>query len=81
MLLSHQAGLCSFADPAVVEDFYDQPRAAARFAAMTPLWPPGSRSGYHAISIGNLAGELFRRIEGRTLGAFIRDELAEPDHR
>lgn len=78
MLLSHQAGLCSFADPAVVEDFYDQPRAAARFAAMTPLWPPGSRSGYHAISIGNLAGELFRRIEGRTLGAFIRDELAGP---
>ncbi|HEX7947949.1 MAG TPA: serine hydrolase domain-containing protein, partial [Phenylobacterium sp.] len=64
MLLSHQAGLCSFADPAVVEDFYDQPRAAARFAAMTPLWPPGSRSGYHAISIGVLAGELFRRIEG-----------------
>lgn len=78
MLLSHQAGLCSFADPAVVEDFYDQPRAAARFAAMAPLWPPGSRSGYHAISIGNLAGELFRRIEGRTLGAFIRDELAGP---
>ncbi|MBP8245959.1 MAG: beta-lactamase family protein [Phenylobacterium sp.] len=78
MLLSHQAGLCSFADPAVVEDFYDQPRAAARFAAMAPLWPPGSRSGYHAISIGNLAGELFRRIEGRTLGAFIREELAGP---
>jgi len=78
MLLSHQAGLCSFSDPAVVEDFYDQPRAAARFAAMTPLWPPGSRSGYHAISIGNLAGELFRRIEGRTLGAFIEGELSGP---
>lgn len=78
MLLSHQAGLCSFADPAVVEDFYDQPKAAARFAAMTPLWPPGSRSGYHAISIGVLAGELFRRIEGRSLGRFIVEELSGP---
>ena len=78
MLLSHQAGLCSFRDPAVVEDFYDQPAAAARLAASEPLWPPGSRSGYHAISIGVLAGELFRRIEGRRLGAFIAAELAAP---
>lgn len=78
MLLSHQAGLCSFADPAVVEDFYDQPRSAARFAAMTPLWPPGSRSGYHAVSIGILANELFRRVEGRSVGRFIAEELAVP---
>ena len=78
MLLSHQAGLCSFRDPAVVEDFYDQPAAAARLAATEPLWPPGSRSGYHAISIGVLAGELFRRIEGRSLTAFVAEELAGP---
>lgn len=78
MLLSHQAGLCSFRDPAVMQDFYDQPRAAARLAAQAPFWPPGSRSGYHAISIGVLAGELFRRIEGRSLGAFIAAELAGP---
>lgn len=78
MLLSHQAGLCSFRDPAVVEDFYDPAGSAARLAAQAPFWPPGSRSGYHAISIGLLAGELFRRIEGRTLSAFIAEELSEP---
>lgn len=78
MLLSHQAGLCSFRDPAVVEDFYDLPRAAARLAASEPLWPPGSRSGYHAISIGVLAGELFRRIEGRSLTDFVAAELTGP---
>lgn len=78
MLLSHQAGLCSFRDPATVDDFYDQPAAAARLAATVPLWPPGSRSGYHAISIGVLAGELFTRIEGRSLGRFIAEELSGP---
>jgi CubicO group peptidase (beta-lactamase class C family) len=78
MLLSHQAGLCSFRDPAGVEDFYDQPAAAARLAATVPLWPPGSRSGYHAISIGVLAGELFQRIEGRSVGRFIAEELSGP---
>lgn len=77
-LLSHQAGLCSFTTPAVVADYYDQPAAAARLAAQAPLWAPGSRSGYHAISIGTLANELFRRIEGRSLGAFIAAELAGP---
>jgi len=78
MLLSHQAGLCSFRDPAGVEAFYDQPGSAARLAAQAPFWPPGSRSGYHAISIGILAGELFRRIEGRSLGTFIAQELSGP---
>lgn len=78
MLLSHQAGLCSFRDPAVVEDFYDLETAAARLAASEPLWPPGSRSGYHAISIGVLAGALFRRIEGRSLTDFVAAELSAP---
>lgn len=77
-LLSHQAGLCSFSAPAVVEDYYDQATAAARLAAQTPFWTPGSRSGYHAISIGTLANELFRRIEGRGLGRFIAEELSGP---
>jgi CubicO group peptidase (beta-lactamase class C family) len=78
MLLSHQAGLCSFRDPAVVEDFYDLESAAARLAASEPLWPPGSRSGYHAISIGALAGALIRRIEGRSLTDFVAAELSAP---
>ncbi len=77
-LLSHQAGLCSFTSPAVVADYYDQPTAAARLAAQAPLWPLRSRSGYHAISIGILANELFRRIEGRSLGTFIAEELSGP---
>lgn len=78
MLLSHQAGLCSFRDPATVTDFYTQEKSAARLAATEPLWEPGSRSGYHAITIGLLANEVFRRITGQTLGEFVRAELASP---
>jgi CubicO group peptidase (beta-lactamase class C family) len=78
MLLSHQAGVCAFRDPAIVADFYDQPRAAARLAAQVPFWLPGQKFGYHARTIGILGNELFRRVEGRTLGAFVRDELAAP---
>lgn len=77
-LLSHQAGLCGFDTPAVLEDFYDQSRAEARLAAQAPFWAPGAQSGYHAVTIGILANGLFKRIEGRTLAAFVREELAAP---
>jgi len=76
MLLSHQAGLSGFSTPAAVEDLLAGAIAADRLAAQAPLWEPGSGSGYHAISIGILATALFERIEGRSLKAFVRDEIA-----
>lgn len=78
-LLSHQAGLSAFAEPTAIEDFVDGPRLADKLAAQSPLWPPGSRSGYHAITIGFLAAELFRRIEGRRLYSFVEQDLAPFD--
>ena len=47
-------------------------------AAETPWWEPGTQHGYHALTYGFLVGEVVRRIDGRTLGAYFRDELAEP---
>ncbi len=79
MLLSHQAGLCGFATPATVEDFYNASDAAERLAAQAPFWAPGTQSGYHAISIGLLATHLFQKIEGRSLRAFVADELSGYD--
>ena len=79
-LLSHQAGLCGFEKPVVLEDFYYQERAEATLAAQAPFWAPGTQSGYHAVTIGILANGLFKRIEGRTLAAFLREEVAVPFH-
>src|SRR6185295_12261199 len=46
--------------------------------ALTPLWKPGTETGYHAITFGYLVGEVVRRIDGRSVGAFFRDEIATP---
>jgi CubicO group peptidase (beta-lactamase class C family) len=51
---------------------------AAALAAAPPAWPPGTRTGYHAVTFGWLVGELVRRVDGRTLGQFFRDEVAQP---
>ncbi len=76
-LLSHQAGLCGMRQATVVQDFYDWDKTCRRLAAMEPFWTPGDGSGYHAITFGYLAGELIRRIDGRTPGTFIKEEIAD----
>ena len=77
-LMSHAAGLSGWKEPITTEDLYDWDKATALLAAQAPLWPPGSQSGYHAITQGYLVGEVVRRITGRSLGTFFRQEVAEP---
>jgi CubicO group peptidase (beta-lactamase class C family) len=77
-MLSHQAGLSGFPDPMEPSDWFDWDLICAKLAAMAPLWPPGSASGYHPITFGYLAGELFRRVDGRSMDAALRQDLAVP---
>ncbi len=76
--LSHQGGLCGLPEPMPASAWFDKPLIAARVAAMAPLWPPGSASGYHPVTFGYLAEEVFRRLDGRTIGAALAEDLAGP---
>jgi len=76
--LSHQAGLCGFAEPMDPALWLDWDAIRGKLEAMAPLWPPGSASGYHPVTFGYLAGEVFRRIDGRTLGAALAQDVAGP---
>lgn len=77
-LLSHQAGLSGFPEPMDPSEWFDWDAVCERLAAMTPLWPPGTRSGYHPVTFGHLAGEVFRRVDGRTIGRALREDVAGP---
>jgi CubicO group peptidase (beta-lactamase class C family) len=52
----------------------------AALAECEPWWAPGTRHGYHAITFGHLVGEVIRRVDGRSVGAFLRDEVTGPLH-
>jgi CubicO group peptidase (beta-lactamase class C family) len=74
-MMSHQAGLPGFAetvDPAI---WFDRQAVLDRLCAQAPMWEPGTASGYHPITIGYLAGELFRRVDGRTMGTALRHDF------
>ena len=77
-VMSHQEGLSGFPDRMDPALWFDWEAICAKLAAMTPLWPPGTASGYHPITYGYLAGEIFRRVDGRTMGQALRRDLAEP---
>ncbi|MER5479034.1 serine hydrolase domain-containing protein [Streptomyces sp. NPDC002734] len=77
-VLSHTSGLSGWEQPFSVEDLYDWPTASARLAAQAPWWEPGSASGYHVQTQGQLVGELVRRVSGRDLKEFVATEIAEP---
>lgn len=77
-LLSHQAGLPAFRDPVTVAAAADPAAMAARLAAQTPEWEPGTAHGYHALTYGWLAGELVRRLSGQTVGEYLAEHIAGP---
>jgi CubicO group peptidase (beta-lactamase class C family) len=79
-LLAHQAGLFSVEGQGERSVVADPDRLAAALASAVPAWEPGTRQGYHAISLGFYESELLRRIDPqhRTLGQFFQDEIATP---
>jgi len=77
-LLSHTSGVSGWAQPVDVTDLYDWEKSTAMLARQEPWWEPGSQSGYHALNQGHLVGEVIRRITGKKLGEFYRDEVARP---
>lgn len=48
-----------------------------KLARQEPIREPGTTQGYHAVTFGYLVGELVRRIDGRSLGTYFKEEIAE----
>jgi CubicO group peptidase (beta-lactamase class C family) len=76
--LAHQAGVPGFAEKIDPDLWLDPPACAEAIAALAPMWPPGSASGYHPLTWGYIAGEVARRASGRSLGAILREDICAP---
>ena len=77
--MSHSAAVPGFV-PALTDatQLYDWEACTNNLASQAPWWEAGSKSGYHAITQGYLIGEIVRRITGRSIGTFFREDIAEP---
>jgi CubicO group peptidase (beta-lactamase class C family) len=77
-VMSHQAGLPGFAEPTTIDDQFDWAGCTRKLERQTPARTPGAATSYHAMTYGWLAGEIVRRVDGRTVGQFLRDEICGP---
>lgn len=77
-LLAHRAGVPVLDRPLTPEQAADPVVSATAVAAQAPVWAPGADHGYHAQTYSWLTGELVRRVTGRSIGAWIADEIAGP---
>lgn len=78
MLLNHQAGLAALRQPLPPGAFWDWDLMVSILEKEEPWWKPGSMHGYHGLTFGWLVGEVVRRVSGKSLGTFFREEVAEP---
>ncbi|MEV0436534.1 serine hydrolase domain-containing protein [Nocardia sp. NPDC050413] len=79
-LIDHQAGLSGLDRVVKLSELGDRESLAALLAAQKPMWEPGTRHGYHALTLGLYQSELLRRVDpaGRSLGRFFAEEIAAP---
>jgi CubicO group peptidase (beta-lactamase class C family) len=77
-LLSHRVGLPDIDGPMSLDDALAWDEVVEALARQAPIWDPGSQHGYHATTYGWLAGEVVRRITGKSLGTYFQEEVATP---
>jgi CubicO group peptidase (beta-lactamase class C family) len=79
-LLAHEAGLVLLDELPSIETMRDLDDLATLLARQRPAWPPGTRHGYHGLTIGMYMQELIRRVDpaSRSLGRFFHEEIAVP---
>ena len=77
-LLCHRAGMFGFRDQVPLDDWTNWGQFTGMLAAQAPFAEPNSIQAYHALTFGWLVGELIRRVDGRTVGVYFKEEIANP---
>ena len=79
-LLAHEGAVAGVDIELTPKMLADPDAVAAAIAPQRPNWTPGTRHGYHALSLGFYESELIRRVDPqhRTLGRYFQDEIAQP---
>jgi CubicO group peptidase (beta-lactamase class C family) len=76
--LTHSAGIPKLPEATSLRDLCNWDQMCETVAALSPIWEPGTKSGYHGLTFGYLLGEVVRRASGRGIDQIVRHEIAEP---
>jgi CubicO group peptidase (beta-lactamase class C family) len=77
-VVAHTARLPGLETPVTWQEATDSNRMAALLAQQAQSSDPRAAATYHALTYGWLCGEIVRRVDGRSIGRFFADEIAQP---
>lgn len=78
-ILAHRAGVPNPPPESMDPDLLAKPdEIVAMLCDQKPLWRPGTRLGYHAVTTGFLLGEIVRRVAGCDIRAYLDENFARP---
>jgi CubicO group peptidase (beta-lactamase class C family) len=78
-ILTHRAGIPTVPGTKIDLDMLaDWDRIVAILCDAKPLSVPGRRLAYHALTGGFVIGEVVKRVTGKDIRAFLRDEVLTP---
>lgn len=75
--LNHSCGIPQMPTGLSVKEMCDWDTICDAVAGLEPLWEPGSRQEYHAITFGWILGETACRADGRSFPQMVREEINE----
>lgn len=78
MTLDHSVGVPHVRAVQKPGAFYDWDHMVDVVAKEAPFWEPGTRNGYHAVTLSWTVGEIVHRVAKKRMGAFFQDEVAKP---
>ena len=76
--LAHQTGVPQTPVGYTPEWLPDWDRMCRGIADLTPMFPIGERTAYHSLNYGHINGEILRRVDGRPIAQFLREEICAP---
>ncbi len=78
MALDHSVGVPHIRQVPKKGAFNDYDYMVDIIAKEAPFWVPGTRNGYHAITMSWTVGEIVHRAATKRMGRFFADEIAKP---
>jgi CubicO group peptidase (beta-lactamase class C family) len=77
-ILTHEAGIPQMPRGVTMERMANWEWMIHGIENLKPIWKPGTKTGYHGITMGHILGEIAQRADGLSFSQLIQDEICKP---
>ncbi|MEW9701759.1 serine hydrolase domain-containing protein [Paenibacillus sp. SI8] len=77
-VLCHEAGIPQMPEHIDMETVCNWDAMVHEIERLTPVWEPGTKTGYHGLTMGWILGEMAERADGRPFAQIVQEEICAP---